>query len=208
MGSGNKIAFDGSSWMCKVILLLTLGLCFFLHGCEKDPPISSAESKSPDGKLVATAHTFANSGFGGGPPTTFVYPNWVTGSQSPTLILSLTGGSDAAVDKNVEMNWLNSTHLELNIKENQTVDFQAIKWRDVDVLLRDGKSEKTQTSPGVMTNEKRSLPERECLIRRAELRRPRAGRAQRPLVQSIMESAKTPGSSAAVPYEKPLPKGL
>ena len=88
---GDKIAVDGSSWMCKVVLL-TLGLCVFLSGCKKDPPVSSAESKSPDGKLVATAHTFANSGFGGGPPTTFVYLNWVTGSQSPTLILSLTGG--------------------------------------------------------------------------------------------------------------------
>src|SRR5271165_3853663 len=142
----DKIATGGSSWMRK-IMFLTLGLCVFLSGC-KAPPISSAESKSPDGKLIATAHTFANIGFGGGPPTTFVYLNWVKASQSPTLILSLTGGSDVAVNKNVEMKWLNSTHLELKYKENQTVDFQAIKWGDVDLSLRDGPTEKPQIKSG------------------------------------------------------------
>jgi hypothetical protein len=156
MRLSDKSAIGGPPWMCKV-LLLALGLCIFLSGC-KAPPVSSAESKSPDGKLVATAHTFANSGFGGGPPTTFVYLIWATGSQSPTLILSLTGGSDVAVDTNVEMKWLNSTHLELKYKEDQSVDFQAIKWGDVDISLRDGRSEKPQTSRGDMKNERRSLP--------------------------------------------------
>ena len=150
----DKVAIDGPSWMRRVTLFLTLGLCVALSGCKKDPPVSSAESKSPDGKLVATAHTFANSGFGGGPPTTFVYLSWVAGSQSPTLILSLTGGSDVAVDANVEMKWLNSTHLELKYKESQSVDFQAIKWGKVDLSLRDGRSEKSQTSPGDMKNER------------------------------------------------------
>ena len=150
----DRAVIDSPFWMCRAILLLSLGLCVFLSGCKKDPPVSSAESKSPDGKLVATAHTFANSGFGGGPPTTFVYLSWVAGLQSPTLILSLTGGSDAAVDANVEMKWLNSNHLELKYKENQNVDFQAIKWGNVDLSLRDDKSEKSQTSPGDMKNER------------------------------------------------------
>ncbi|MFI5116012.1 MAG: hypothetical protein ACHP8B_04865 [Terriglobales bacterium] len=150
----DKIAIDSSSWMCKV-LVLTLGLCVFLSAC-KAPPVSSAESKSPDGRLVATAHTFANSGLGGGPPTTFVYLNWATGSRPPVLILSLTGGSDTSVDKNVEMKWLNSTHLELKYNKNQTVDFQAIKWGDVDLSLRDGTSEKPQARD--LKNERRSLP--------------------------------------------------
>jgi hypothetical protein len=156
MRLSDKIAIGGSSWTCKV-LLLTLELCIFLSGC-KAPPVSSAETKSPDGKLVATAHTFANSGFRGGPPTTFVYLSWATGSQSPTLILSLTGGSDVAVDTKVEMKWLDPTHLELKYKEGQSVDFQAIKWGDVNISLQDGRREKSQTNRGDMKNERRSLP--------------------------------------------------
>jgi len=138
-------------------MFVILGVCVFLSGC-KAHPISSAESKSPDGKLLATACTFANGGFGGGPPTTFVYLNWVNTRESATLILSLTGGSDVAVEKNVEMKWLDSTHLELKHKENQSVDFQAIKWGAVELSLRDGTNEKIQTSPGDMKDEKRNLP--------------------------------------------------
>ena len=147
---------DRPSWICRVILFLTLGLCVVLSGCKKDPPVSSAASKSPDGKLVATEYTFANSGFGGGPPTTFVYLSGVAGSQSPMLILSLTGGSDVAVLANVEMKWLNSTHLELKYKENQSVDFQAIKWGNVDISLRYGGSEPPQAGSGHVRNESQS----------------------------------------------------
>lgn len=138
-------------------IVLVLGLCVFLLSC-KAPPVSSAESRSPDVKMIATAHTFANSGFGGSPPTTFVYLNWAKASQPPTLILGLTGGSDAAVDANVEMKWIDSTHLELKYSENQSVDFQAIKWGNVDISLRDGRGERLQTGSGDMKNERRSPP--------------------------------------------------
>lgn len=148
----------GQPRICRVMLFLGLGLCLVLSGCKKDPPVSSAESKSPDGKLVATAHTFANSGFGGGPPTTFVYLSWAMGRQSPTLILSLSGGSDAAVDANVEMKWLDSTHLELKYKENQSVDFQAVKWGKVTLSLRDGRSEQPQTGSGDVKYQREGPP--------------------------------------------------
>jgi hypothetical protein len=61
------------------------------------------------------------------------------------LILGLGGGLDEAVNANVEMKWLDSTHLDLKYMENQSVDFQAIKWGNVDILLRGDRREMPQT---------------------------------------------------------------
>ena len=130
----------------KATLLLIFGFCVFASGC-RDSPTSSAEAQSPNGKVVATAKTFANSGFGGGgPTTTFVYLNWTSGSQSPMEILCLTGGSDTSVDTNVGMKWLTPTHLELTYKGNTTVDFEAVKWAGIDITVRDLSGETTNTS--------------------------------------------------------------
>jgi hypothetical protein len=54
-------------------------------------------------------------------------------------VLSLADAADVDETKNtrVEMNWVTPTHLELTVKGNQTVVFQAVKWFDIDISVRD-----------------------------------------------------------------------
>src|ERR1700693_1556496 len=72
----------------RCILLLIFGVCVSLSSCEGPKTTWSAESRSPDGKMVATARTIETSGIGTGDPGTFVYLNWTAGSQSTTIILA------------------------------------------------------------------------------------------------------------------------
>src|SRR5438067_9417190 len=104
----------------KAALLLIVGWwCVTGSGCKGSQMVWSAEARSPDGKMIATARAFANGGFGiSGSPATFVYLNWTTGAQSPTEILSLADESDTAADIGVGMNWLSPTLLELTYKGN------------------------------------------------------------------------------------------
>ena len=116
-------------------LLLILEICVSLSGCEGPKEIWSAESRSPDGKMIATAHSIQTSGIGTGDPGTFVYLNWTTGSQSPTIVLAL--GLNELDSTNVEMKWLTPKHLELTYKGPRTIDFQAVKCHGIDISVRD-----------------------------------------------------------------------
>ena len=137
MGMINKAGMGSSSRTHKAILLLTFCVSVLMSGC-KASPTWSAEARSPDGKMVATAETFANGGFvAPGPPATLVYLNWTAGSQPKTLILALSGGAEAD-DMKVGMNWLAPARLELTYKgTHRSVDFQAVKFAGVDITLRD-----------------------------------------------------------------------
>lgn len=118
----------------KVALLLGLVYCFFLVGC-RSAPTWSGESKSPDGKTIATASTFQDAGFLAGETQTTVYLNWAIGSQSKTLILAYSDGPTAQ-DMGVDMRWLTPTHLELSYKGQRSLDFQAVKCNGVDITVR------------------------------------------------------------------------
>jgi hypothetical protein len=132
---------------CKVISLIIIGVCVFVIGCGPDT-IWSAEALSPDGARLASARTVATSGFGTGYIWTAVYLKWAKGSQAPIEILGLTDEFETPYDeKSVQMKWLTPTHLEVTYKSkgHRTLDFQAIKWADVDISVRD-LSNKTDTS--------------------------------------------------------------
>jgi len=68
---------------------------------------------------------------------TKVYLKWATGSRTDRSVLELADASDDPVDTQVEMNWLTPTHLELTVKGNQSVVFQAVKWDGIDISVRD-----------------------------------------------------------------------
>jgi hypothetical protein len=132
------IGKDCSSSSSKLSPLLTLAICVLMSGCGGSA-IWSAESRSPDGKVLAKARTAATSGGLSilSSTDTKVYLKWATGSRTDTSVLELADASDAPVDTQVEMNWLTPTHLELTIKGNQTVVFQAIKWFGIDISVHD-----------------------------------------------------------------------
>jgi hypothetical protein len=116
-----------------MISSLILGLCFLIAGCRGSETIWSATALSPDGKMIATARTVAQSGFGTGYIDTIVYLNWTEGSQSPMEILELSGGSEAPGATIVEMKWITPVHLDLAYKGARTLDFQAIRYAGIEI---------------------------------------------------------------------------
>jgi len=137
MNRAGMVIFDT---MHKFVLhVVVVGACVLASGC-KAPPTWSAESRSPDGKLIATAKTFENSGFGTGGIWTGVYLNWTTGSQKPMEILEFSDGPAGPDGMKVGMNWLTPKHLELTYKGQRTLDFQSIKCDGIDISVRDASS--------------------------------------------------------------------
>jgi hypothetical protein len=134
-----KLRTVGSEWSRKAISVLLLCMCCLASGCKRTQTIWSAEARSPDGKMIATARAYANGGFGvSGSPATFVYLNWTAGSQSPTEILSLDDQSDRTEENEVGMTWLASNRLELTFTgKRQSIGFQAVKCYGVDISVRD-----------------------------------------------------------------------
>jgi hypothetical protein len=100
-----------------LVLMLVAALCLSVCGCKNPQSVWTAESKSPDGKMVATAQAFANGGFGvSGSPATFVYLNWATGSQKAKEILELSNESDTPEGESVgdHMGIANQTGVDLS----------------------------------------------------------------------------------------------
>jgi hypothetical protein len=145
------IGTDCSSWGHKLCPLLTLVICVLMSGCWSSRAIWFAESRSPDGKVLAKARAVAtNGGLSIQSITdTKVYLKWATGSSMDMLVLELADASEAPADTQLEMKWLTPTHLELTFRGNQTVVFQAIRWFGIDISLRD--LSKTSAAGGIKT---------------------------------------------------------
>lgn len=142
MKSIRKSMAGGSS---LVLMASILGFCVFAFGCKSSKTIWSEESHSPDGKVVASVHAVArNQGLSiiSGVDSS-VYLNWATGPKQPMLVLELADASDAPVDTHVDMSWPTPNHLELTYKGKQTVVFQAVKWVDINITVRNLSSSTT-----------------------------------------------------------------
>lgn len=122
--------------------IFSLNVIFLLIGCVlllfcgcKAAPTWSAESRSPNGRMIATAEVFNNGGFASpGPSTTFVYLKGTTGSQKAMLIFAFSEGPTDGM--RVQMAWLSPTQLELTYEGQHTIDFQAVKYAGVDISVR------------------------------------------------------------------------
>jgi hypothetical protein len=125
--------------MRRVVLLMIVLTCVLVSGC-KAPITWSAESRSPDGKMVTTAETDDESGPGTDSIQTTVYLNWASGSQPKMLILAFSDGPAGPDGMKVEMNWLTPKHLELTYKGQRALDFQAVKCAGIDISVRDASS--------------------------------------------------------------------
>jgi acyl CoA:acetate/3-ketoacid CoA transferase alpha subunit len=116
-------------------------------GCKNPEIVWSTESKSPDGKMVAKGQALANGGFGvSGIPATFVYLNFAVGSQKSKEILEFANDSDGAAAETVEIKWLSPKQLEVAYhKDKQEIQFQAVRFGDVDITVKDLSSGMPQT---------------------------------------------------------------
>lgn len=130
---------NGNSRIAAVfrsILCLIISLCL-LTSCKNSERTWFAESKSPDGKIIATAETLEPGGWGtGAPAQTDVSINWTSGSQNPTQIFSFNDGPDEPGGMKIGMNWLSAKHLELTYKGHPSIEFEAIKWQEVVISTR------------------------------------------------------------------------
>lgn len=136
-GRINQTGASGIASMGKSILLLIFTVCVTVAGCDGPKTTWSAESRSPDGKMIATAETIQTSGIGTGDIGTRVYLNWISGSQPPTIILAFTEGPAGPGGMKVGMNWLTPNHLELTYKGRRELDFEAVKCHGIDISVRD-----------------------------------------------------------------------
>lgn len=120
--------------LLNVMSAVIICALFLLCGC-KTAPTWSTESRSPDGRMIATADVFANGGFASpGPATTLVYLKGTTRSQKATLIFAFSEGP--ADGMRVKMAWSSPTQLELMYEGQHTIDFQAVKYAGVDISVR------------------------------------------------------------------------
>ena len=135
--------------MSTVNLRSTIAFCLvfvvavFACGCSGSQAIWSAELKSPDGKMLATARATAQSGFGTGYIWTNVYLSGTNGSQSSMEILGLSDMTEKPEATSIEMKWLTPTHLQLAYNgDYQTITFQAVKYANIDISIRNTSARK------------------------------------------------------------------
>jgi hypothetical protein len=112
-------------------IVFSVAVCFLLLSCGDmgRRKTWSAESRSPDGRMVATGETIEELGMGGGGGQTNVYLNWTNSSKTPALILVLTSGAK------VQMNWVSPNHLELTYGGPREPWFQA-RYAGVNISAR------------------------------------------------------------------------
>ncbi len=133
----------------RAILFAIIGVGLLMSGCEHVATTWSAEARSPDGRWLATAR----SQHWGGPGTTFdattVYLKWTKGWQAPMRVLAF---SHYYPTMNLKMEWTTPTHLDVTYGENARpggrvrVDFQVVKYGNVDISLRDLSTQAPNTS--------------------------------------------------------------
>jgi hypothetical protein len=116
-----------------VLVLTVFGIC----GCNLGKPTWTISTKSPDGKFIATANSYINSGWGTDSADTEVDLNYTTGSQKPTNVLVLPdvryNSTDPAL---LRLTWHDSTHLQIDYYGHEEPTFQAIKFAGINISLR------------------------------------------------------------------------
>jgi hypothetical protein len=87
--------------------------------------------------MVARARTVETSGIGTGDSGTFVELNWASGAQAATVVLALSDRTKEADDFRVKLNWIDSKHLQITLQGQANVDFQAVKWHGVNIIVQE-----------------------------------------------------------------------
>lgn len=106
-------------------------------GCHFTDTTWSASAKSPDGKVVATARTVARSGFGTGFIATTVSLNWTGDTRPGQEVIGFTDEYEAPAKTMVGLTWLTPTHLDVTYRGPRDLTFQAVKWANIEISLRD-----------------------------------------------------------------------
>jgi hypothetical protein len=122
------------SQMTTAALLLAIVLgSLSLSGCE-DPTIWSSETRSPDGKWLARAHTVQHTGPGADGVETIVEIKRDSGLHRSFEVL---GFSDDESSLHLAMKWKDSSNLDVTYQHDPSVlYFQVLKISGVNVAVQ------------------------------------------------------------------------
>jgi hypothetical protein len=120
--------------MYRWLLMLSLAACVLGLACRDAKTVWSTESRSPDGRWIAAAHTDQYGGPGAAGIISTVYLRQVVGRQDKIEVLQL---SQDALSVDLKLSWLTPSHLDITYRQPASVDFQAIKCGGVEISVRD-----------------------------------------------------------------------
>jgi hypothetical protein len=140
MTSRPKRCSDSISFVVFVVSVLVCG-------CQDVRTVWSAEARSPDGNLLASASTLAHYGPGTAGAESSVYLKHIHDSSAPLLILGFFHHEKNLSDTiNLTMKWASPTHLEVTYDGRAaSLEFQAVKSNGVEISVRDVSSEPTNS---------------------------------------------------------------
>ena len=131
------------------MLVVLVGVCVLSGGCAGYRTLWSSESRSPDGKLVASAESIIMNERLSIVTSiqTNVFLSLEGRSSDRMLILQLADSTDAPEDTHVQMSWETPTHLILSYAGNQAITFEAVKWGGVAISTRLPTTQPTSDGP-------------------------------------------------------------
>ena len=122
-----------------------IGISVQASGCRDSAIIWSAESRSPDGRWLASASTEQF----GGPGTAYVGTTVYLKQDSHPRVEILELSNEPAYPTGVTsvgMNWLTPAHLELTYQGHASLNLQVVKCAGIDISVRDVSQEKANDS--------------------------------------------------------------
>lgn len=115
---------------------ISVCLLALLSACNDSAIIWATEVKSPDGHLIASAHTEQFGGLGTAAVFTSVFLKQSSSSKKPVEVLTLSNSSAYPVGiTSVIMSWQSPSQLQVAYKGDATIEFQAIKCLGVEVSV-------------------------------------------------------------------------
>jgi hypothetical protein len=106
-----------------------------LAACDPTDILSKEETQSPDGYWTVQTVIQRTSGPGINSMDTYVFLSRTSDKGKGTQILGLNDNTED--QGGVEVNWRDKTHLELSRHPATRVDFQVVKFADVEISLRE-----------------------------------------------------------------------
>jgi hypothetical protein len=112
------------------------------------PTVWTATMPSPDGSWIASASTIQNGGFGSASIDTVVFLKHRNASGSGKMVLAfscngpvprpyvLDNKANAGGTIDLQMKWLNSSHLDVTYDHNPELNFEVVKYDRVEISAR------------------------------------------------------------------------
>jgi hypothetical protein len=145
-GVGGPCSFSAVG---RVIVVIVIGVCALLSGCENAPTIWKAEAQSPDRLWLASVRTQQHGGFGSAGIINSVYLKRINSSTPPIEILEIfSNGAGAAhpyvLDNanaggtiNLAIKWVNPSRLDVTYRGPAEVSYQVAQYGGIEISVRD-----------------------------------------------------------------------